>query len=337
MHVLILGAGALGSLLGSRLSQTDAKVSLLSTNREHIQAIRRGGLMVEELDGSTQCYPVAAYDHPGSIAEAPDLVLVAVKTYSIEEAVSDIIAHCGPGTLFLTLQNGVGNWERIALMVGKELVLVGTTSQGSTLVEPGRVRHGGNGPTFMGEPHGPPSPRVRSVVELFHRAGFKTEARDRMEQLVWEKLHANVGINAITALTGIRNGFIAETPVARALCRAAVEEAMLVARTKGFEISDDMVERVLAIARATARNRYSMGQDVDRRNRTEIDAINGAIVAFGEQVHIPTPVNRTLTQLVKTLEASYLEDSGQRSVAGEEEGVNGSIQTDELQKERDRP
>jgi len=305
VHILILGAGALGSLLGARLSQTEVKVSLLSTNREHIQAIHQGGLVVEELEGATPCYRVAAYDRPQSLEEAPDLVLVVVKTYSIEEAVSGVLKHCGPGTLFLTLQNGIGNWERIAHLVGKGSVLVGTTAQGSTLVAPGRVRHGGNGPTFIGEPQGPPSPRVQAVVERFQRAGFKTEARDRMEQLIWEKLHANVGINAVTALTGIRNGFIAETAVARDLCRAAVEEAILVARARGFEIGEDMVERVLTIARATARNRSSMGQDVDRRQRTEIDAINGAIVTFGEQAQIPTPVNRTLTQLVKTLEASY--------------------------------
>jgi|WetSurMetagenome_2_1015567.scaffolds.fasta_scaffold14849_1 2-dehydropantoate 2-reductase len=311
MHILILGAGALGSLLGARLSQTEAKVSLLSTNRAHIAAIHREGLAVEELDGTTPHYPVAAYDRPGSIEAAPDLVLVVVKTYSIEDALSGILKQCGSETLFLTLQNGIGNWERIASLVGKESVLVGTTAQGSTLVKPGRVRHGGNGPTFIGEPQGTPSPRVRSVVELFLRAGFNTEASDRMEQLIWEKLHANVGINAVTALTGIRNGFIAETAVARELCRAAVEEAMLVARASGFEIGGDMFEHVLAIARATARNRSSMGQDVDRRKRTEIDAINGAIVAFGEKAHIPTPVNRTLTQLVKTLEASYLEGSGQ--------------------------
>jgi len=308
MHLLILGAGALGTLLGARLSKTDARVSLLSTNTDHIQAIRQGGLVVEELDGSTQHYAVPAYDDTRSIEAAPDLVLVAVKTYSIEEAVAGIFEHCRPDTLFLTLQNGIGNRERIAHLVGKESVLVGTTAQGSTFVAPGRVRHGGNGPTFMGEPQGPPTPRIKAVVELFHRAGFKAEARDRMEQLIWEKLHVNVGINAITALTGIRNGFIAATAVARELCRAAVEEAMLVARTKGFEISEDMVERVLAIAQATSRNRSSMGQDVDYRKRTEIDAINGAIVAFGEQAHIPTPVNRTLTQLVKILEASYLVD-----------------------------
>jgi 2-dehydropantoate 2-reductase len=306
MQVLILGAGALGSLLGARLSQAEAGISLLTTNRQHIQAIRQGGLIVEELDGSSRRYALSAYDHPRSLEKTPDLVIVVVKTYDIEAAVAGMVGHCHPSTIFLTLQNGIGNWERIAHLVGKGAVLVGTTAQGSTLVESGKARHGGNGPTFVGEPQGPPTPRVQSVVELFQRAGFKTEARDRMEQLIWEKLHANVGINAITALTGIRNGFIAETAVAKELCRAAVEEAMLVARAKGFEIDEGMVERVLGIAQATAVNRSSMGQDVDRRKRTEIDAINGAIVRFGEQLHIPMPVNRTLTQLVKILEASYV-------------------------------
>jgi 2-dehydropantoate 2-reductase len=311
VQVLILGAGALGSLLGARLSQTEAGVALLTTNRRHIQAIRESGLTVEELDGSSQNYILSAYDHPRSLPEAPDLVIVVVKTYDIEEAVGGVFDYCHPDTLFLTLQNGIDNWERIAHLVGRGSVLVGTTAQGSTLLETGRVRHGGNGPTFIGEPQGPPTPRVQSAVELFQHAGFAAEARDGMEQLIWQKLHANVGINAITALTGIRNGFIADSAVAGELCRAAVEEATLVARARGIEIEEGMVERVLGIARATAVNRSSMGQDVDRRKRTEIDAINGAIVRFGDEAQIPTPVNRTLTQLVKILEETYLENSGQ--------------------------
>ncbi len=276
MHILILGAGALGSLFGARLSQTEARVSLMTTNKRHIQSIRQNGLIVEELSGKRQCYTVSAYDEPHFLEGIPDLVVVVVKTYEI------------------------------ARLVGEGAVLVGTTAQGSTLVEPGRIRHGGNGPTFIGEPQGPSSPRVESTVALFQQAGLKTEARDHMEQLIWEKLHANVGINAITALAGIKNGFVADNEFARDLCSAAVREAMLVASAKGFEIDADMPERVLSIARSTAVNRSSMGQDVDRRKRTEIDVINGAIVAFGEQVHIPTPINQTLTRLVKILEAAYL-------------------------------
>jgi len=308
MHILILGAGALGSLLGARLSQADrVRISLLTTDRQHVLAIRQDGLTVEELDGSTRCYRLPAFDAPHTLEEAPDLVLVSVKTHSIEGAVSSVVDRCHAATLFLTLQNGIGNWERIARLVGEGSVLVGTTAQGATLLAPGRIRHGGNGPTYLGEPDGPPSPRVLAVVEKFRQAGLAAESREGMAQLIWEKLHVNVGINAITALTGIRNGFIAAMPVARELCRAAVEEAMRVARAKGFVMPEDMVERVLAIAQATAVNRSSMGQDVDHRKRTEIDAINGAIVALGEQLHLPTPVNQTLVRLVKILEANYLE------------------------------
>jgi len=309
MHILILGAGALGSLLGARLSQADrVRISLLTTDRQHVLAIRQDGLTVEELDGSTRCYRLPAFDVPHALEEAPDLVLVSVKTHSIEGAVSSVVQRCHAATLYLTLQNGIGNWERIGRLVGEGSVLVGTTAQGATLLAPGRIRHGGNGPTYLGEPDGPPSPRVTAVVEKFRQAGLAAESREEMAQLIWEKLHVNVGINAITALTGIKNGFMAVMPVARELCRAAVEEAMRVARAKGFVMPKDMVERVLAIAQATAVNRSSMGQDVDHRKRTEIDAINGAIVALGEQLHLPTPVNQTLVQLVKILEANYLEN-----------------------------
>lgn len=307
MHLLILGAGALGSLMGARLLKTRTRLTLLSTNRLHMHTIGREGLTVEELDGTVTRHFLTTLDSPEPLAEAaPDLVLVVVKSYAIEEAVSSVVPYCHPETVFLTLQNGIGNWQRIAKLVGTERVLVGTTAQGATLLEPGKIRHGGNGPTYLGEPEGPPTPRVDSVIALFREAGLAADSRDHMDQLIWEKLHVNVGINAITALTGIRNGFIAEHPAAEEVCRAAVQEAMAVAQAKGVEIARDMVERVLNVARATAVNRSSMGQDVDRRKRTEIEAINGAIMAFGEETGIPTPVNRTLTLLVRAMEAHYL-------------------------------
>ncbi|MCE5335138.1 MAG: ketopantoate reductase family protein, partial [Desulfobacteraceae bacterium] len=198
-----------------------------------------------------------------------------------------------------------GNWERIAEITGKASVLAGSTAQGATFLGPGRIRHGGNGPTYIGEPGGPASERVQRIVALFRAAGLVTEPSDNVERLIWEKLLINTGINAITGLTGIRNGVIAEMAEASGLCASAVEEALKVAHAKGFEISPEMVDRVIAVAKATGRNRSSMGQDVDKKKKTEIDAINGAIVAYGKELGIPTPVNRTLASLVKVLEAGY--------------------------------
>ena len=309
MAILILGAGALGSLIGARLSQT-ARVLLLTTDRQHIQAVLDRGLVVEELDGAESRFFVPGYYDPHDIIEKADLIIVTVKSYDTTTAVASIANCCHDSTLFLTLQNGVGNWEHISQLKGKESVLAGSTAQGATMVEPGRIRHGGNGQTFIGEFDTPPLARVQQVVDLFRRARLETQASNQMQTLIWEKLLINVGINAITALTGIHNGSIAELKSARDLAQSAVREALKVARKKGFAIGDEIIERVIAVAGATAKNRSSMGQDVDHRNRTEIDAINGAIVEFGQEVGIATPVNYTLTQLVRTIEAGYLMEKG---------------------------
>lgn len=306
MHVLMLGAGAMGSLLGARLSRTGVRVSLLSTNRQHMEAVEKQGLLIEELDGTVERYRVPSYSDPRDLPDKADWVILMVKTYDTDKALASMRGYTSPSAFFLTLQNGIGNWERIAGHVGRDSVLVGITAQGATLVEPGKVRHGGNGHTYIGEPEGPPSDRVRAVADLFRRAGLHSDASDGMQRLVWEKLMINTGINAITALTGIRNGGIAVFQAARDLCRSVVEEALQVAAAKGFPMGEDMVERVLGVAAATAVNRSSMGQDVDRRKRTEIDAINGAIVQYGMETQTPIPVNLALTQLVKVLESSYL-------------------------------
>lgn len=310
MKILILGAGAMGSLLGARLSGTSASVTLYSTNREHMEAIGRNGLQIEELDGTTRTYPLTTCSEIDRLPRNPDLVLVVVKTYATDAAVESVKGLCSPSTIFLTLQNGIGNWERIADITGKDAVLAGSTAQGATLLGPGRIRHGGNGPTYVGEPNGPPSERVDRIVALLREAGLVAESSDNVEKLIWEKLIINVGINAITGLTGIRNGVIAEMPEASELCTSAVEEAIIIARAKGFPIGMEMIERVIPVAGATGRNRSSMGQDVDKRKKTEIDSINGAIVRYGKQLGIPTPVNYTLTSLIRILEFGY---SGRKS------------------------
>jgi 2-dehydropantoate 2-reductase len=271
-----------------------------------MEAIANKGLDIEELDGTVSNHRLATYCEVEKLPAPPDLALILVKTYATQNAVSLVRPVCSPSTIFLTLQNGIGNWERIAEITGRPAVLAGSTAQGATLLGPGKIRHGGNGATYIGEPRGAASDRVKRIIEVFRESGLVTESSDDVERLIWEKLIINVGINAITGLTGIRNGFIAEMQEAAELCSAAVEEAIVVARAKGFPIGEEMVERVIGVARATARNRSSMGQDVDKKKRTEIDAINGAVVRFAGEEGIATPVNMALTSLIKVLEAQYM-------------------------------
>ena len=118
------------------------------------------------------------------------------------------------------------------------------------MLEPGIIRHGGNGHSFIGEFSSQPTQRVLQIVDIFRQAKLETNPSDQMQKLIWEKLLINVGINAITALTGVKNGLVAEVEPARDLSKAAVQEALAVAQKKGFAIDSEIVDRVIAVAGA---------------------------------------------------------------------------------------
>ncbi|MBT8369413.1 MAG: 2-dehydropantoate 2-reductase, partial [Deltaproteobacteria bacterium] len=207
----------------------------------------------------------------------------------------------------MTLQNGMGNADIIAEFFTPEQILAGTTSHGATLLGPGRIRHAGKGLTTIGAwaDSGQGLQRAQKFAEYFNRAGIETEAVQDVRRVVWNKLLINVGINAITALTAIKNGQILDLEVTRELSCAAVKEAMNVAQAIGVDILKDAVDHVFEIAAATAVNRSSMGQDVDHRRQTEIAAINGFISSEAERLGIEAPVNQTLTALIETLQHHY--------------------------------
>ncbi|MBW1751037.1 MAG: 2-dehydropantoate 2-reductase, partial [Deltaproteobacteria bacterium] len=203
------------------------------------------------------------------------------------------------------LQNGMGNAEIIAETAGHKHVICGTTAQGSMLLGPGRIQHSGIGKTKIGMWDQDRQPIVDLVAGTFSAAKIETGEVDDIKPVIWSKLFANVGINAITALTNIRNGQLLDLEPTRHLVEAVVTEAIAVARALQVTVADDALENVFAIAEATASNRSSMGQDADAHRPTEIDAINGYIVRRAEELGIEVPVNQSLTSLIKTLQAHY--------------------------------
>lgn len=303
MKVAVVGAGAMGSLFGGLLAEAGAAVYLLDIWTEHIEAVNKKGLNIESR-GESRSVMVQATTDPRSIGRA-DLIIIFVKSTHTSVAAETAKQMAGPNTLVLTLQNGMGNADIIAEVIEPGMVLSGTTSHGATVLGPGRIRHAGSGPTVIGMWAGGSVDKIRYIVNLFNRAGIETKTVDDVRIVLWNKLLINVGINAITALTGIKNGQILDLDITRDLSRAAVEEAMAVARAQSIEISDDIVEQVFKVARATDQNRSSMGQDVDHKRRTEIGAINGVVVREGKRLGIETPVNHALTALMETLEAHY--------------------------------
>ena len=303
MKTTIIGAGAMGGLFGGLLAEAGADVWLCDVWAEHVEAMTRSGLWIER-EGVVRSIPVRAACDPAQIRPA-ELVLLFVKSTQTRSAALVARELAEPRGLFLTLQNGLGNADAIAECVDPARVMAGTTAHGATLLGPGRIRHAGVGPTRIGMWAGGDPAHARRVAAVLTAAGIETEAVEDVRSVVWDKLLVNVGINAITALTGIRNGQLLDLEATRDLVRAAVEEAAAVATAAGLTVRQDAVEHVFQVAKATGGNRSSMGQDVDHKRPTEIGAINGAVVREGRRQGVETPVNRALAVLVETLQAHF--------------------------------
>ncbi len=296
-----MGAGAMGCFYGGLLAEAGVDVTLVDVWREHVDAINANGLHVTGVSGD-RVVRVPATTDPETVGEV-ELVLLFVKSYDTAKAMRGSMPLIGGDTYVLTLQNGLGNLEAIAEAVGPGRVLGGTTSHGSTLLGPGEIRHAGVGLTVVGALERGSRDMAEKVVDTFNGAGLHTRVSSDVRSDIWGKVLVNLGINALTALTSLRNGQLLEVPELRCLMRLAMEEGMRVATADGVDLGPlDHVAHVYEVAEATAANRSSMLQDVERGRRTEIDALNGAVVGLGERLGVETPVNSALTALVKGLE-----------------------------------
>jgi len=302
MRVLLLGAGALGSLFGARLQNSECTPVLFGLNTDHLQAVAEHGLYFDELDGTRTCRQVKICLTLEAMDQPPDVVLVLVKSYATDAAVASVVRYCHEKTVFVTVQNGMGNWEQIAAHVPIDRILAGVTAQAATMVGPGHIRHGGNGPTVLGAVQEPAPMLLSSLVRLFNEAGLACSATNRVMDHIWSKLFVNIGINAVTALTAVPNGWIAQCVSAREIAQAAVQEAIQVAKAHGRQPNEDVVDKVMSVAEATAANHSSMLQDLQGFRRTEVEAINGIVCRWGREAGVPTPVNSVLSNLIHVVE-----------------------------------
>jgi 2-dehydropantoate 2-reductase len=303
MKTVMMGAGAMGSLFGGLLTLAGEEVWLVGNRKKQIDTIRSAGLTFEE-KGELQIIPMNATFDVASVGKA-DLVIFFVKTYDTEGAVSDALVLEKEDTIFLTLQNGLGNEEMICQKIDRKKVMLGITGHGATLLGPGHIRHAGSGKTFIGELDHQITDRASRITQTFCKAGIETEVSSNIHNHVWGKLLVNVGINALTALTGFKNGQLLDYPESARLMEKLVLEGVAVARRKGVHIEEDPIEKVRKAIEATKENRSSMGQDFDHRQKTEIDAINGAVVREAQPFGIAVPFNQAVTDLVKAIEKSF--------------------------------
>ena len=304
MNIAIIGPGAIGCLFGGMLSRAGHEVWLLARQPDRAKILARRGIWISGVTGEFNARvhaTTSARDVPGA-----RLVIIAVKSYDTADAAQTASLLLAPDTTILTLQNGLGNLETLQQALGENRVIAGVTSQAATLLAPGQVHHAGQGATIIGEPGGQLTERLTQITEAFSASGIHAELTTNLHSVLWGKLVINAGINPIAALAQVRNGSILESKSLRQLLRAAVTEAVEVARAKRIPLPHpDLPAYAEEICQRTADNVNSMLQDIRRQRRTEIDAINGAVVQQGQAAGVPTPINEALWNLIRGLEETY--------------------------------
>jgi 2-dehydropantoate 2-reductase len=315
LRVGVIGPGAMGCLFGSLLALAGHEVWMLCRGQDQAELLEQQGIIVER-DGVERRAQVRATAEARR-AEPLDLAIVLVKAHATRAAARALLPALGAISWVLTLQNGLGNAEALAEVVGRDRLLAGVSNQGATLLGPGRVRHAGFGPNHVTDLMGGETERARWAAEVLSAAGLPTETAADLAPLVWAKLIANTAINPLTALSGRRNGELPDSPLG-GLFDDLAHETGAVAAALGVRLPFDApAAHARAVARQTAINRSSMLQDVEASRPTEIGALNEAVVAEGARVGMPTPLNRAVSALVRDLEARGTREKVGGSVAGE--------------------
>ncbi len=290
MKVAVVGPGAMGCLYAARLAHSGVKTWLVDHQPARAERLEKNGIVVEDRDGHT------LLEHPAMTLHVPtgmDFVLILVKAYSTSSL------RLPPETPVLTLQNGLGNVETLCSMVGSARLIVGATTEASTLISEGRVRHVASGTTSMGSWT---SCSCTAARDALTNAGFQVEVTESPGQLIWEKAAVNAGINPLTALLNVPNGRLLKIMEIRQLMRDLVVEATKVASTEGYRFNQSLVEMAENLCAQTSENISSMLQDVRAGRQTEIDAISGEILKRAQLASLPTPRTRVVYQLVRGLE-----------------------------------
>ncbi|GAC1307449.1 MAG: 2-dehydropantoate 2-reductase [Vulcanimicrobiaceae bacterium] len=297
-RVAILGAGAMGTLFAYYLAERNA-VTLVDVRGDVVETINaQGGVAV---DGFPTRHVVATNDP--ARAFATNFLFVFVKAPSTLGAIRPYAGKLNPATPIVSLQNGLGNEEAIKTGLGGQVPLViGITNEAGLAIGHGRSRRQGVGTTVVGSA-GASTATVRAVQSMVRHGGLACSIAYDIRPHQWGKLLANATINPISALADARNGIVTTDANAAELARHVALEAAAVARALRVNLPfGEPWEYVRSIVEATAESRNSMTIDLAAHLRTEIDHVNGAIVAAGRRLGIATPYNETLLRLVRAKE-----------------------------------
>jgi 2-dehydropantoate 2-reductase len=300
MRIAMMGSGGIGGYFGGRMAANGSDVTFIARGG-HLAAIREHGLIIESRElGDALIKPATATDAPADTG-VMDFVIIGVKLWDTAEAGREILPLLGPDTTVLSLQNGVEGDDILADIVGRNRLIAGAAFIASSIARPGVINHIGTMQRIViGEPGGGLSSRVEDLQKTMAGAGITAEASTDIQRIIWEKFVFLVGLSATTTLMRTPIGPIRGDPDRRAMLLEIMRETAAVGRAKGISLPEDLAEQRLAFADGIpADMTSSMHHDLKRGNRLELAWLSGAVVRFGKEYGIPTPVNQTVFAALK--------------------------------------
>lgn len=302
MKICMIGAGAMGGVYGGLLVRAGFDVTLVDIREDHVAAIRRDGLKVEGVQGEHVIRIDAQTRNDGP--QAFDLAIVFTDANATRDAARMAARILKPDGFAMTLQNGIGNVEALVEALGRERVVAGVSMNSAASPATGRSAYTHKGMTSIGELDGRDTPRIREVARMLNQAGIETEIVADPMSYVWSKFVLNCGINALTAVTGLRSGEMYRTPEVNALQDRVIDEILMVVERKGVKLAESDPRKKIKSHCRVRYNKPSMMQHVEQGRRTEIDAINGALVREAKALGLAVPYNEAVVAIVKGLEKS---------------------------------
>lgn len=308
--VAIVGCGAMGSVYAGLMQEAGHQVHGVSLWADHVAAVNANGLRVYG-DSGDRTVRLASMSTTTDGIGVCDLVIIATKAYDVEAAARSAIPLVGPDTVVQTIQNGLGSPQTVSKVIDPDRIAVGVVGGfGASVPTPGEAHHNGREITRFGAYRGLPRACLEFGAQVWTSAGFNVALFDDIDQMVWEKLIMNATFSGSSFLTGLTIGQIINTPEAWRVASACAREAIDVARAAGVTLDvGDPIEHIRHLGLRIGDAKPSMRLDAELRRRAEVDAINGAVVATGAAVGVPTPVNALVVDLAHAAESAYIHDA----------------------------
>jgi len=301
MRIVMMGSGGVGGYFGGRMAAAGQDVTFIARGR-HLAAIRAEGLRIDSRDiGDAIVHPAKATDDPAEVGIA-DYVIIGIKLWDTEAVGRSILPMVGSETTVVSLQNGVECDDVLAEIVGEERLIGGVAFIASSVSEPGVIKHIGTMQrVVIGERTGGSSPRVSALYEALRSGGIDAEISDDIERTIWEKFVFLVALSATTASMRQTLGPIRDDPEKRAMLFGAMQETVAVGRARGIDLPEDLADQRMKFVETLPDDMTSsMHHDLEAGNPLEVEWLSGAVARFGAELGVPTPINASVYEALKS-------------------------------------